>query len=113
MKKTKTKPSVNTQKLRPPLTPEARENQLISLAMDLVEQRLRDGTASSAEVVQLLKRASAKERIEQEIMERQKELMEAKTEAIRSTKRSEELYEEAMRAMRKYSGQEEDEEDAY
>lgn len=113
MKKTKTKPSVNTQRLRPPLTPEARENQLISLAMDLVEQRLRDGTASSAEVVQLLKRASAKERIEQEIMERQKELMEAKTEAIRSTKRSEELYEEAMRAMRKYSGQEEDEEDAY
>lgn len=97
---------------RPALTPEARENQMISLAMDLVEQRLRDGSASSQETTHFLKLASSKERIEKEILERQKELITAKTEALQSQKRVEELYAEALKAMKTYSGaQEEDEYD--
>lgn len=91
-------------KIRPALTPEARENQLISLAIDLVEQRLIDGTASSQETTHFLKLASSKARIEKEILEKQKDLISAKTENLQSAKRIEELYTNALNAMRNYSG---------
>lgn len=98
-------------RLRPALTPEARENQLISLAVDLAEQQLLDGTASSQVITHYLKLGSTKERLEKQIMEEQKKLLEAKTEAIQSAKRVEELYANALNAMRNYSGQSECEED--
>ena len=99
-----------TKKRRPALTPEARENQLIALAVDLVEKRLIEGTASSQETTHFLKLASSKARIEKEILERQKDLITARTEALQSQKRVEELYAEAIKAMRKYSGQGDDNE---
>ena len=93
------------QRKRPPATtPEARENQLISLAYDLVEKRLLNGTATSQETTHFLKRGTVKEKIEQEILEQQKELIKAKTEAIQSSKRVEELYVNALNAMRTCSG---------
>ena len=94
----------NRRKGRPALTPEARENQLISLAIDLVEQRLIDGTASSQETTHFLKLASTKSRLENEIMEKQKELISAKTEAIHAEKERENLFKEAIAAMKRYSG---------
>lgn len=94
-----------SRKLRPALTPEARENQLISLAMDLVEQRLLDGTATSQETTFFLKLGSSKEKIEKEILEKQKALIDAKTESLQAAKRIEELYSNALDAMRRYSGQ--------
>lgn len=100
----------STKKRRPALTPEARENQLIALAIDLVEKRLIEGTASSQETTHFLKLASSKARIEKEILERQKDLITARTEALQSQKRVEELYAEAIKAMRKYSGQGDDNE---
>ena len=93
----------------PVLTPEARENQLISLAMDLVEQRLRNGTASSQETVHFLKLGSSKEKLEQQILAEQKKLVVAKTSAIESQERIDELYANAIKAMRTYSGQSEEE----
>lgn len=99
-----TKSSNPPKKIRPALSPEARENQLISLAIDLVEQRLIDGTASSQETTHFLKLASTKARIEKEILEKQKELISAKTENLKSAQRIEELYAEAITAMRNYSG---------
>lgn len=104
MAKVKPTPSSKTRKMRPALTPEARENQLISLAIDLVEQRLMDGSASSQETTHFLKLASTKARLEKEILEKQKELISAKTENLKSTKHIEELYTEAIVAMRRYSG---------
>lgn len=92
-------------KRRPALTPEARENQLISLATDLVEQRLIDGTASSQETTHFLKLASTKAAYEKEILKSQAELIKAKTESIQSAQRIEELYEQALSAMKNYSGQ--------
>ncbi len=90
---------------RPPgETPDAREKQIIALAMDVAEQKLRDGTASSQLVTELVRRASAKDRLEKEILEMQKGLISAKTEALASTKRSEELFAEALKAMRSYNG---------
>lgn len=88
----------------PARTPEARENQLISLAYDLAEERLREGTATSAEVVHFLKLGSLKERQELELNKKKMELMTAKTEALQSAKRIEELYGAAIKAMQKYSG---------
>jgi hypothetical protein len=91
-------------KMRPALTPEARENQLISLAVDLVEERLRNGTASSQETTHFLKLASTKARLEKEILEKQKDLIEAKTENYKSNSDLKELYSEALNAFRVYSG---------
>lgn len=89
---------------RPATTPEARENQLIALAVDLAEKQLREGTASSQVVTHYLKLGSTKERIEQEILQHQKELIKAKTESIRSAADIKELYTNALNAMRTYSG---------
>ena len=96
--------SDTSKKIRPALTPEARENQLISLATDLAAQQLRDGTASSQVITHYLKLGTAKERLEREILAENKKLLAAKTEALQSAKRIEELYTNAIAAMRKYSG---------
>ena len=103
--------SEQSNKIRPALTPEARENQLIHLATDLAEKQLKEGTASSQVITHYLKLGSTKERIEREILEKQKDLLVAKTEAMQSAKRIEELYTEAINAMRKYSGHGNEEDD--
>jgi hypothetical protein len=94
---------------RPPATtPEARENQMIALAIDLAERQLYDGKASSQVITHYLKLGSTKERIEKEILKQQKELIQAKTESIKSSMKIEELYNEAIKAMKKYNGVEEE-----
>lgn len=110
-----TKTSDESKKIRPALTPEARENQLIYLATNLAEQQLKDGTASSQVITHYLKLGSSKEKLEQEILKENKKLLTAKTEALRSAKRIEELYANAISAMRKYSGHgdEDDEPEEY
>ena len=95
-----------SRKKRPALTPEAREQQLIAEAYDLVEERILNGTATSQELVHFLKLGTQKARTEMEILERQKELITAKTEALQSAKHVEELYSEAMKAMKIYTGEE-------
>ena len=99
------KKSMTTKRMRPALTPESRENQLISLAVDLAEKQLSDGSASSQVISHYLKLGSSKERIEKEILEKKKELIIAKTENLQSAQRIEELYENALNAMRNYNGQ--------
>lgn len=89
---------------RPALTPEARENQMISLAVDLAEQQLRDGTATSAVIVHYLKLANTKEKLEREKLEAENTLLKAKTEAIKSAAHNDEMYAKAIAAMREYSG---------
>lgn len=98
--------------LRPALSPEARENQMISLAMDLVEKRLREGTASSAETTHFLKLATVKSELEKAKLEEENKLLRAKTETLKAAKDNVELYKQAIRAMREYSGLD-DEEDNY
>lgn len=90
--------------LRPALTPEAREQQMIMLAMDLVEQRLLNGTASSQETTHFLKLASTKNQLEMEQLKQQTELIKAKQLSLEATQRQEELYKEALAAMKAYSG---------
>lgn len=96
--------------IRPALTPEARENQMICLAEQLAEQQLRDGTASAQVITHYLKLGSMKEKYEIEKLKGETALQQAKIEALSSAKHIEELYEEAMKAFRLYHGGEDDEE---
>lgn len=101
--------SEDFQPMRPALTPEARENQMISLAMDLVEKRLRNGTASSQETTHFLKLASTKEQLEKEKLMSEKKLLEAKIENLESQATSASLYADALKAFSSYSGRDESE----
>jgi uncharacterized tellurite resistance protein B-like protein len=98
-------------KRRPALSPEARESQMIALTMDLVEQRLLDGTASSAETTHFLKLATEKYRVELQTLKADRKLKEAKTEDIESRKETKAMYENALKAMRRYSGQDDVDDD--
>lgn len=105
MRKVKaTNPSESPRKIRPALTPEARENQMVALAVDLAEKQLMNGTASSQVITHYLKLGSTVAKLEKEMLKKQNELLAAKTEALQSAKRIEELYNNALAAMRKYSG---------
>ena len=96
---------VNKPRKRPPAkSPEARENQLISAAIDLAEEQIRNGTATSQVISHFLKLGSTKERLEKEMLHEQVALIKAKTDAMQSAKKVEELYTNALNAMRKYSG---------
>lgn len=102
--------SSTKKKIRPASNPEAREAQLINLAIDLVEKRLIEGTASSQETTHYLKLAATREKrkTEQEILEGQRDLIIAKTEALQSSKKIEELYENAIKAFGTYRGEKPD-----
>lgn len=104
MNKVKTGKSKETRKIRQPLTQEAKENQMISLSMDLAMQQLMDGTASSQVITHFLKLGSTKEKLEREKLEEENKLLRAKTEALESSKRAEELYSEVIAAFNRYSG---------
>lgn len=94
-----------SQRREPPArTLEARENQMISLAVDLAEQQLRDGTASSQVITHYLKLGSTREKLEQRNKELENELLVAKAEALRSAERIEETYAKAIEAMQLYAG---------
>lgn len=96
--------STASRKMRPALTPESRENQLISLAVDLAERQLMEGTASSQVITHYLKLGTTKERLEKEKLEEENKLLRARTDALQSAKRVEELYADAIDAMKLYSG---------
>ena len=105
-----------SKKIRPALTPEARENRAIALAMDLVEQRLMNGTASSQETTHFLKLGSVKNKLEIEKLKDENDLIHAKAEMVRAQKNNEEMFKDAIAAMKEYSGNgttEDDIEDEY
>lgn len=101
-------PKVAKRSAPPAATPEARENQLISLAYDEAERRIRDGSATSQMLSVFLKAGSQRNRIEMEKLRHENEMLRAKTEAIESYKKEEELYEEVIIALKKYGGDDEE-----
>lgn len=104
MPRGKTSSSKPTRKGRPALSPEARENQLISLAVDLAEQQLLDGTASSQVITHFLKLGTTRAELEKEKLKRENKVLEAKAKAIESSEEVKVLYENALKAMRNYAG---------
>lgn len=95
----------STKKSRAATSVENREQMLIGLAYDLVEERLRNGTATSQETTHFLKLGSTRERIEREMLENQNEVLKAKADALQSQKRIEELYAQALSAFKEYGGE--------
>ena len=95
----------------PALTPEDREDQLIALAIDLAEKKLMDGTASNQIVAHYLKLGSTRERLEKEKLQKENELLRARTESLQSAKNMEELYKNALDAMRIYRGENQDDDE--
>lgn len=93
-----------TRKSRPALSPEARENQLINLAVDLAEQQLRDGTASSMVITHFLKLGTTRAELEKEKLRLENKKTEAQTKSIESGDEMKVLYENAIKAMRNYAG---------
>jgi len=97
---------VSRRKPRPATTDENRENQLVSMTLDLAEKQLLEGTASSQVMTHFLKIGSTRERLERARLEREVELLEAKVESLASQADIKVLYQEALQAMRGYAGQE-------
>ena len=100
---------VSEERLPPGISPEEQEDECIALAVSLAAKQLRDGTAKAQVIQHYLKRSSLREQLEMEKLVHENELLKAKTEEIRSSARIEELYNQAMKAMRAYSGSDEDE----
>jgi hypothetical protein len=96
--------SRQTYQRRPAVTPEGREQQLISSAIDLAEKQLTEGTASAQVITHFLKLASTREQLEQERLKNENLVLSKKVEQMDSARRIEELYESALNAMRNYSG---------
>lgn len=104
MRKATTSNAEASPRLRPAQTPEAKEQQMISYAVDLAEKQLREGTASSQVITHYLKLGTTNAQLEKEKLRLENELLIAKTEALKSAKHLEEVYEEAMNAFKVYSG---------
>lgn len=100
-----TESSGSRRKMRPALTEESREKQLVCLAVDLAEKQLREGTASSQVITHYLKLGSSQTKLEKEKLEEENKLLRAKTKALEEQKEIKELYIDALKAMRRYSGQ--------
>jgi hypothetical protein len=98
---------VSSSRRRPATTPEGRENQLVAAAIDLAEKQILEGTASAQVITHYLKLGSSRERLEQERLANEVQLLEAKRDAMASAKRVEEMYAEALSAMRSYNTGEE------
>lgn len=90
---------------RPPATtPEARENQLISMAFDLAEKQIADGTVSAQVLSHYLKLGTVREKLERQKLEGENELLRARVANLEANSHSEEIYAEAIQAMKRYSG---------
>lgn len=98
-------------KRRSSTSEEGREAQLVSLAIDLAERQLAEGTASSQVMTHYLKLGSTREKLEQERLRRENELLRSKVDMLASAKKVEELYAQALNAMRSYAGQDVEETD--
>lgn len=98
--------SKEPRKRKPATTDEGRENQIVSLAMDLAEKQIRNGTAAATVITHFLKLGSTRDKLEQAKIQQENLLLSAKIEAIASGRRIEELYEKALAAMKTYAGQE-------
>jgi hypothetical protein len=88
---------------------------MIAKAVALAEKQLENGTASAQVVTHYLKLGSSRERLEQERLFHENQLLQVKREAIESAQRMEVIYQEALNAMKSYSGAppEEDDSDDY
>ena len=97
--------SGSTKKIRPALTPESEETQMIALALNLAKEQILNGTASSQVITHFLKLGTERARLEKEKLIKENRLLEVKASDIENRQRSDELFEQAIEAMKSYGGQ--------
>lgn len=105
--------SSNERRMRPALDPEAQENKMIALAVSLAEKQLREGTASSQVIAHYLKLGSTKASLEKAKLETEVKLAQAKTEQIKATQTTAKMFEDAIAAMKQYSGHGDDDDEEF
>lgn len=88
----------------PAVTPQERDKQLALLATEAIERRIRSGEATAQELVYYAKKGSNRDKIEEQMLENQNKLLEAKTVQIEESRKAQEAYDKVLRAMRKYNG---------
>lgn len=88
----------------PALTPEAREKQMIALAVDEAERLMLEHKAPASIINHYLKLASSRNELEKEKLVHENALLEAKTEAIKEAQNLESMYQDAINAMMSYRG---------
>lgn len=106
-------PENRTTRRRPPINPEARESRMVAKAMDLAERQLEEGTASAQVITHFLKLATQREELEKEKLRIENKKIEAQIKSIESAEETKVLYENAIRAMKSYTGCGDDEEYEY
>ena len=94
----------------PAFTDEGREKRLVSMAYDLIEKRLKDGTASATETTAIIKLGTEREKLEREKLQAEVNFTKSKQEALAQAGKMEELMTEAINAFKRYSGETYDEE---
>ena len=87
----------------PSLTVEGRFDQLVNLAVDLAEERLRDKSASNQLISEIIRYGSQKEKLTREKIQMETQMLAAKADALRAQETSAQLLQDAMRAMTEYS----------
>ena len=109
MKQTENEKPAVKKGIPPALTIEARENQMISLADEEAERRIRSGKASDSLLLHYLKLGTSKNELEKEKLENENLLLKAKAASIEQQAKTEEMYANAIKAMQVYTGNGEDE----
>lgn len=95
-------PELPRKRRTPARDPEARERQIAADAYDLAERQIRDGTASAQVITHFLKAGSSRELLEKERLMMETRLAKAKEEQLAAVAKSEDLFREAISAMRSY-----------
>lgn len=103
----------STRRRSPAKTPEERETSLISMAMDLAEQRIADGTASSPLLLHFAKLGSSREELEQQRLVNENAVLRKKLETMEAAIDVKNLMEDALSAFKGYSGEDDDDDGDY
>ena len=86
-------------------TAEEREAFAIDAAYSLAEKQLANGTASATVITHFLKLATEREKRELERLKNENLLLQTRNEQIKTQTNLGKVYEEALQAMKRYSGQ--------
>lgn len=89
----------------PAKTPEERESMLIAMSLSRIEQQIADGTVSSQVLTHFAKLGSSRERLEQERLRNENEVLRKKVQTMEAAVDVKNLMEDALAAFKGYSGQ--------
>lgn len=112
-KAAKTTGEVAEPRARRARTDKSRTRRLVNLATDLVEERMRTGKATAAEIIHYLRLGSESSKLEEDLLRERTKMVKAKTKAIQTGEHIEALYADAKNAMTRYNYNHPEEDDDF